>query len=174
MKLAVVRHAIAEERDAKRYPGDDRPLTKEGVVKMREAALGIAALADRPDIILSSPLIRARSTAEIVREAFALKTAIKTQNALLPESTPNEIISALRKFKSSGNVMAFGHEPSLSRFIAHILSETPFEITLKKGALCLLTVNSLNPPYDTILETLAQPSALRRIGEQKQKLKRKN
>ena len=66
MDVYLLRHGIAAERDEMKYPNDEeRPLTEEGIAKMREAAAGIAAVVDAPDVILTSPLVRTKQTADI-------------------------------------------------------------------------------------------------------------
>src|SRR6267143_5536220 len=67
MELLVVRHAIALERNARRWPHDaERPLSAQGVARARKAALGLKRLAPRPARVLVSPLRRARETAAIL------------------------------------------------------------------------------------------------------------
>ena len=65
-ELYLVRHGLAEERGEK-WPDDTkRPLTEEGIVRMRKAARGLARLGVAVDVVLTSPLVRARQTADIV------------------------------------------------------------------------------------------------------------
>jgi phosphohistidine phosphatase len=72
MNLLIVRHGIAVDRGDPAYPwDDDRPLTAEGIHKFRIAARGLKALGVHPERIVSSPLVRARQTAEILRDAVA-------------------------------------------------------------------------------------------------------
>ena len=67
MELLVVRHAIAFERNARRWPHDaERPLSAHGVARARKAALGLKRLTSPPARVLVSPLRRARETAAIL------------------------------------------------------------------------------------------------------------
>src|SRR5947209_13148449 len=69
-ELYLVRHGVAEERGEK-WPDDTkRPLTADGVERMRKAARGLERLDVQLDVILSSPLVRARQTAEILSSAL--------------------------------------------------------------------------------------------------------
>jgi phosphohistidine phosphatase len=69
MKLLIIRHAVAEERDAWANTGksdDERPLTTEGRGKMARNARGLREGVPSVDLVATSPLVRARQTAEIV------------------------------------------------------------------------------------------------------------
>ncbi len=68
MRLYIVRHAIAAPHGTPGIPDDDGPLTEEGIKKMRQAAAGLRSLDYVPELILTSPLLRARQTAEILME----------------------------------------------------------------------------------------------------------
>ena len=71
MKLLLVRHAIAEERDDKRWPSDaDRPLTQRGMRRFRSAAAGLGTLVPEVDRLLTSPFVRAHQTATILEDVL--------------------------------------------------------------------------------------------------------
>ena len=70
MKLLLIRHATAVPRGTPGVPDDDRPLTSGGKAKFLVAARGLARVTRRPDTLLTSPLPRARVTAEIAARAF--------------------------------------------------------------------------------------------------------
>ena len=66
MDLLIVRHAIAFERNVRRWRDDgERPLSPEGMVRARKAAAGLKYIAERPQCVLSSPLVRAKQTAAV-------------------------------------------------------------------------------------------------------------
>ena len=68
MNLYILRHGIAADRSSK-YPDDNlRPLTRKGIDRMRREAKGMSAIGIAPDVIISSPLVRAIQTAEIVQQ----------------------------------------------------------------------------------------------------------
>src|SRR5574341_104412 len=70
MRLLVIRHAIAVPRGTPGIADDDRPLTPRGRRRFQKAARGLARIAARPDVLLTSPLLRARSTAELAAKAW--------------------------------------------------------------------------------------------------------
>src|SRR5919106_4959014 len=86
-ELYLIRHAVAEQRgDA--WPDDaKRPLSEEGMTRMRKAVRGLARLDVSIDVILTSPLVRARQTAEIVAAGFAPRPSIVSSDALTPAGT---------------------------------------------------------------------------------------
>src|SRR5262244_3023650 len=88
MLLYLVRHGIAIDREDPKCPAEaDRYLTEEGIKKTREVALGAAVIAEKPDLFLSSPYVRATQTAEIFASAFRFrKQKILQTGLLLPGS----------------------------------------------------------------------------------------
>ena len=138
MMLYIMRHGLAEEPTPK---GDDsaRKLTDEGADKIRKAAAGLRAAGFTFDMILSSPITRARDTAEIVAQEFE---GLKPR--MLPElstgASPNGALEALTKLQLPESVIAVGHEPTLSRLASLMLtgSSESVEIRLKQGGVVAL------------------------------------
>lgn len=121
MILYIVRHATAEQAAA---DGDDgaRKLTPRARVKMREAADGMRALAVEPDLILTSPLVRATETAEIVATAYPGVPAPQVLPALAAGVAASDAVTALKQFARYDEVMIVGHEPQLSSIASLLLS----------------------------------------------------
>ena len=138
-ELFIIRHAIAHERDASAWPNDDeRPLTDKGVHRFRAAARGLARWVDRPNELLSSPLVRARQTATILEEKAGFPAAIEL-DALRPDVEVTALIGALRE-RSATRIAIVGHEPSLSQLIAALLGgrAAGVRVEMKKGAVAHL------------------------------------
>jgi phosphohistidine phosphatase len=132
MKLLIIRHAAAVPRGTPGMADDDRPLTPQGERKFRAAAKGLARVVDRPDLLLSSPLPRAKATADIAARAFR-RVEAKVEPALAGESVEG-IVAALRKVASTPTVAIVGHEPVLSALLAHLLEASrPERLSFKKG-----------------------------------------
>lgn len=136
MNLYILRHGLAAERDSAKYPDDRlRPLTRKGIAKMRREAAGMNALNIRPDLIITSPLLRAVQTADIVRSELASPPKLKQSHALTPSADPALLLQEIAASHSTlAGVMAVGHEPHLSSLVSAAL------IRLKKGALCNLKI----------------------------------
>ncbi len=167
MELYILRHGIAEE--AATAPGQrdsTRRLTKEGAKKIRQVAMGMKAANLQLDLILTSPYVRARQTAEIVAGILKVPKAVAVSATLTPDGEPAKIIKELNaRCGKHNSVLLAGHEPCLSRLISFLLAGDAFlVINLKKGGLCKLTVGRLKPGPCAMLEWLLTPGQARSIG----------
>src|SRR5713101_3426858 len=156
MRLLVVRHAIAEDREAfARSHKDDanRPLTSEGRRKMEQAALGLKELIPELDLLAASPYKRAFDTAEIVAAAYGGVTV-------------DRVIGWLTGRHARGSVAGVGHEPDLSRLVCTLLANTngPF-LELRKGAACLLEFPGPIGKGAATLDWFLGPKHLRQIAD---------
>src|SRR5215510_2925924 len=96
-ELYLIRHGVAEERGAA-WPDDARrPLSEEGMTRMRKSMRGLAGLELTIDVILTSPLVRTRQTAEIVAAGLQPKPAIIAVDSLAPGGSQAAIFSDLEK-----------------------------------------------------------------------------
>ena len=163
MHLCLVRHAIAVERGLPGFECDyDRPLTEKGRARMREAAAGLQQLF-APEAVLSSPLVRARQTAEILLDAYGLR-GLHLSDAL---ATGNDrALFADVEALGVENVIAVGHEPFMSETLAVALTgeRGGLAALFKKGAAALLSFDGAIAPGAARLEWLVQPAVLRAIA----------
>lgn len=159
MELYLLRHAIAEERS---NDGSDsaRMLTPEGAEKMRIGARGLRRLGVALDRLWTSPLTRARETAEIV--GAALDVAPETVGALAPGCNAATLLDLLADIPRARSVMVVGHEPDLSGMIADLTGGS--RVVMKKGGLALIDLSSLEPGAGSLLWVLP-PKVLRAIGK---------
>jgi len=106
MKLYIVRHGIAIDRDDPKCPSDPgRYLTEEGVEKTQQAAKGVAGLGVSADLFLTSPYVRAAQTAEIFASALEYsKQRIRRTDLLLPGAEPSQLFRELVKQKQASTV----------------------------------------------------------------------
>ena len=119
MELLIVRHGIACERDARRWPDDgERPLSSQGLARARKAAAGLKRLVRPPARVLASPLVRAQETAAVLCEIAGWPGA-QACAELAPGAAPETLLAALRRLPET-RVAVVGHEPNLS----HLLSVT--------------------------------------------------
>jgi phosphohistidine phosphatase len=120
MKLLFIRHAAAVPRGTPGMTDGERPLTAEGEAEFRSAAGGLAWIVDPPEVLLSSPLVRARATAEIAARAFGrLEPRIEPA---LAHGTPESVLAALAAHKATATAIGVvGHEPLLSAVLARLL-----------------------------------------------------
>lgn len=143
MILYLVRHAIAEPR-GEDWPDDAlRPLTDRGRKRMRQIAQRLAVRGVEVDRVVSSPLLRARQTAELVAPVWARGASVRIEEALAPGVAPARAARALREHAGTGPVCAIGHEPGLGELTAWLLGAArpvPFR---KGGVACLEVAPSL-------------------------------
>jgi phosphohistidine phosphatase len=139
MRLLIIRHAIAVPHGTKGIPDDERPLTPRGRKRFRRAAKGLARVAMRPDVLLTSPLPRARETADIAAEAWGKLKPVEAES--LAGGGVEEISAELAKHAQAGTVAIVGHEPDLSSFLAHLLDTRASErLTFRKGGVACVEV----------------------------------
>ncbi len=140
MELLVIRHAIAEDREAwARSSSDDgqRPLTPRGIQRMERGALGLHGLVGRIDVLATSPLVRAAQTAEIVAGAFGGPTPLALD--ALAGGSRQQLLDWLREQDDGGMIAIVGHEPDLGELVSWLLGDSSHGfLELKKGAACLL------------------------------------
>jgi phosphohistidine phosphatase len=168
MNLYIIRHAIAVDEETAGYESDsERPLTDKGRKKMRQIAKGLRNLGVQFDLILSSPYVRARETAEILVEVFKMKKKITFTESLIPLANPELLVGEINQTYSVDSIAVVGHEPHLSTLIGILVSEnTKIDITLKKGGVCYITADDLHhSDHRATLEWLLTPGILTDIGE---------
>lgn len=138
MELLIIRHAKAAEHGEHRNDAE-RPLVEKGE---RQAAMLGEFLAHpdwRPEVVLTSPLLRARQTAEGLCRAAGLPGPVVQgwlSSGLFPEQAMRELVA----FADFGRVAVVGHQPDLSAWVEWLLSLESGSIEMKKGALVALRV----------------------------------
>jgi phosphohistidine phosphatase len=168
VKLLLIRHAIAEEREEFAQtgePDEKRPLTDRGRKKMKRVASGLADVVDKVDLIASSPLTRALETAEILAKRFP-DSVTTTVGALEPVQSYETFLEWLQRLEGVETVAAVGHEPHLSGLAAWLLTgngKSLFE--MKKGGACLLEFEGVPQAGSAQLSWLMTPGQLRAIED---------
>src|SRR5688572_27313470 len=163
LELYLIRHGVAAER-GEAYPDDSRrPLTARGVAKLREEAKGLAALEVSFDLIITSPLVRTRQTADVISESLQGKPAVVTSDALAPAGTPAAVIQEVARHARLARIALVGHEPNLGELAAQLIgARSPIEF--KKGAVCRIDFDVLPPKGLGQLRWFIPPKVLRKLG----------
>lgn len=164
----LIRHAIAAERGAD-WPDDTRrPLTHQGSARMRQVVAGLKQLEIEVDVVLTSPLVRARQTAEIVVAGLKPTPAIAVLAALSPDGVRSGVIEALAEHPNAKGVALVGHEPALGILAAWLVgAHEPF--AFKKGGVCRIDFSESPRAGRGELVWLATPAMLRALGQGKKK-----
>ncbi|MDE1814152.1 MAG: phosphohistidine phosphatase SixA [Thaumarchaeota archaeon] len=133
MDLLILRHGEAGRHSLS--PGDSkRQLTSEGRQEIVDLSNGLQSLKVKLDYIFTSPLSRARQTAEIVAKSLEYAGKIEDLDSLKPEGNRLEFYSVLSKLKRDSVVLVVGHEPYLSEMISEAISQSDCRIRLNKIA----------------------------------------
>ncbi|MAX23118.1 MAG: phosphohistidine phosphatase SixA [Phycisphaeraceae bacterium] len=170
MQLTLFRHGIAQPREAS-IPDADRQLTTKGIDRTIQAAKGLAVCCTDVQLILTSPKIRARQTADIASEILDVKVQISD---VLAKDDLDAIAKTVGEFEEE-HIMLVGHEPTFTELASYLCSEPArckkacgqSSLVLKKaGALSLsLNRNSQRLRRPGQLLWLMQPSMLRKLGK---------
>jgi phosphohistidine phosphatase len=161
-ELYLIRHGIAEERgDA--WPDDSkRPLTERGIARLRKEARGLLRLGVAFDVVLTSPLVRARQTADAVASTFDPRPPIVVIESLSPDGTYQAILADLEKQSRRSRLALVGHEPGIGELGARLIgSRHPLEF--KKGAVCRIDFETLPPAGPGALRWFITPKILRSL-----------
>jgi phosphohistidine phosphatase len=163
MNLYLLRHGIAVDPSLPGFAKDaERPLTPKGRRRLRQIAGAMVALKNSFDVILSSPYVRARQTAEIVAKTLKWRKKLGFTDELAPGGNPKLLIQQLNELRPRPkNILLVGHEPYLSKLIALLTTgNTNMEIDLKKGSLCKLETETLRYGRCATLVCLLAPRHL--------------
>jgi len=163
MILYLVRHGIAvDPSDPKSPPEAERPLTAEGVQKTRSAALGLRELGAQPDLMITSPYVRAAQTAEIFAEAFGYAPEkVRVSEALKPAGHPAELLKEIARLKAR-EVLCFGHAPHLDQVIAQLAGARGVFTGLKKAGVACFEQAARGGRWELLW--VLTPKMLRQLG----------
>ena len=173
MIVYLLRHGIAADYAPGRFASDaDRPLTDEGWEKMRQEAAGMRALGLELDAIFTSPLRRARETAQTVAEAYGMEDQMTVLETLAPghglssrfdQHAPIFVELGAQKFERA---VLVGHQPDMGELASALLAGfRGLNIDFKKGALCAIDVERLAPDPGNALLWFLAPRHLRMLGK---------
>ncbi|MFZ5514657.1 MAG: phosphohistidine phosphatase SixA [Pseudomonadota bacterium] len=167
MQLILIRHAPAGDRvewALSGRPDGDRPLTKEGSTKMRRVVRGLRRVLESPERLFSSPLLRARQTAELLLERYP-DLRVETAAELEPDADPAATLAWLKSLDDCQRIALVGHEPHLSGLLALLVHSDPSLDTLpfRKGGVAILELDAIRPA-SARLTAFLPPRVLRALG----------
>ncbi len=166
MNLYLLRHAKAEEPGSRYSDDSKRPLTEDGEKEMFRVAKGMREMELNFELILSSPFVRAKRTAEIVAEVFKSNKLRFSKNLASGADARNLIDELNEDYASFKNILLVGHEPYLSKLISRLCAgDDKFPLHFKKAGLCKLTVGELRADRCARLEWLLTPKQLTALGK---------
>ncbi|MFH2053132.1 MAG: phosphohistidine phosphatase SixA [bacterium] len=142
--LYFLRHGLADRAE---FTGKDdalRPLTAKGRLRMQATAATLARMGWKPGLILTSPLTRARQTAEIVAEGLDLQDRVKVAEELGCGFDSRDLAALLSTYRDTDGLVLVGHEPDFSLVIANLTGGS--DIVMKKGGLARVDLFAEDPP----------------------------
>jgi phosphohistidine phosphatase len=159
MKLYLVRHATATERVGGAIRTDaDRPLIDEGRKEAQIVAQAIRKMGVKGDAFVTSPLVRARQTAEIFSEVFGGKDKLHFAEALAPGGSVGELYKELKGIKRADEIFLFGHMPDMTNLAATLLwCGDDFDMPFKKAGVCRIDIYDLPPTSPGTLKWFMTP-----------------
>mgnify|MGYP001170016060 CR=1 FL=1 len=162
-ELYLVRHAIAAER-GEAWPDDDkRPLTERGIARFKQGVAGLGKLDAVIDEILTSPLVRAKQTADLLSAGLDSKPPVRVLDALAPGHEPDQIMAQLARTAKRRRIALVGHEPGLGELAAHIIGARR-PLVFRKGGVCRIDLVGLTSKRPGALIWLVTPRMLRQLG----------
>ena len=164
MLLVLFRHGPAGTADPARGPEDSkRPLTPRGVEKTRRAALGLHRILDTEPHIFSSPLVRAKETADLLAASYVPMLHVEMMEALIPGRTLEEVMARIVEV-ASGPVVLVGHEPSLGHLAGLLVTGRQMTLPIKKAGACGIELSGTVAPGQGDLLWFATPRMLRALS----------
>lgn len=165
LELYLVRHGIAADTSSN---GSDRlrALTPEGIAALHGEAAGLARLKVRLDLILTSPLVRARETAEVLASHLGQsgnEPPVILSAAVAPEGSPAQVLTELRQHTSVNQIAVVGHEPGIGELAALCLGAHT-SVPFKKGGVCRIDFEGEPRPGSGVLRWFAKPKMLILMG----------
>jgi phosphohistidine phosphatase len=160
VNLFLLRHGIAVEPGTPGFSRDsERALTPKGERKVWQVADALLAMEISFDLILTSPYVRARQTAEIVADVIGAKKKLQYTEHLTPGGSPKRLVDLINGGKPGpNNVLLAGHEPYMSELISLLISgDSHASVLMKKGGLCKLSAETLQHGRCAVLEWLLTP-----------------
>lgn len=162
MKLVLVRHGIAVDGIGGEILSDaQRPLTPEGHEEVEAVAKGLKRAGVKIDLLVSSPLVRAKQSADIFAKVFKCEELVCA--ALAPGGKNSELYEFLRGQNIEAAAL-FGHEPDMSDLASALLG-SEINIPFKKAGVCRIDTSEMPPRSPGVLKWFMPPKVSKMLGK---------
>jgi phosphohistidine phosphatase len=167
VNVFILRHGEAGVQVTMPSKDSERPLTESGREDIESVASSLRSLKVGLDRIVTSPLKRAKETAEIVVSVYEENAPkLETWEELRPEGNRHDAILRLSRFRQDADVLLVGHEPYLSSLAGEIISSgSSARISLKKGGVAKIQIHSFLPKPSGELKWLLTPRHLKKMAD---------
>src|SRR5512133_1816503 len=162
MDLYFLRHGLAGH--ASQWEGDDweRPLTEEGRARMRQEGETLAKLGILPELVLTSPLLRAPETAEIVAPFLTNAPGVSVDKRLAPGFGAKQLEQVLEAYAGRQSLMLVGHEPDFSEMVGNLIGGG--RVVCKKGGLAWVDLPDLHTLKGELIALIPPAMLAGRLG----------
>lgn len=126
MQIYIVRHGKALDHNDPQATSDEmRWLIDEGHAEVETMAALLARLGVQPDLVLSSPLVRARQTAEVIAESLEVAGGVTLSDDLAPGGSVATLLDTILRHGRVRHVVVAGHMPGVSRLAGYLIHGDP-------------------------------------------------
>jgi phosphohistidine phosphatase len=164
MKIYIMRHGDAATMEEAGVTTDEaRPLTEAGYNEVETMARLLGRMGVEPDLILSSPLVRARQTADIISSHFGERTGVTNSVDMAPGGSPGGVLAQILRHGRPAETVLTGHMPDVGMLAGYLAWNQPDAfIRFRTAGICRIDLPDDNPaPGYGDLRWLMPP----RIGE---------
>ena len=146
MNLYVVRHADALSVGGLVSRDADRRLSPRGEEDAERMGRALAQLDSNVDIVVTSPLVRAMTTGEIIAKQLSDRPVMHVSEHLAPGFSNNGLFKELLVLGAGSNIVAIGHQPDLSSFISYLIAGTnEASVAMSAGSIAKLVLEGSRP-----------------------------
>ncbi len=166
MQIYIIRHGKAlDYRDPRATSDEIRWLIDEGRDEVTTMAALLARLGVVPDLVLSSPLVRARQTAEIIADELGVAAGVTLDDELAPGGSPAGVLDAILRHGRARHIVAAGHMPGVARLAGYLVHQDPdCGIGFQTGAIARVELPNDDPaPGAGRLRWMIPPSVAARL-----------
>lgn len=156
VQLYLLRHGIAEDNGPD-GTDESRRLTSDGRTKLKRVLEVAREAGVKPSMILTSPLVRARQTAEIAAGVLGYNGGLVESDALIPSADPAEIWEEIRVHKNEESVLLASHEPLMSQMTGFLLGTPSLLVDMKKGAIVRIDFDRFGASPRGVLKWMLTP-----------------
>ena len=166
MDIILIRHAKAADRDPNSWPDDDkRPLTEEGMAEQRAVARVMRRMGVKFDFLVTSPLLRARQTADIVADVYKWKEPPQESDALGNGFSVAAVMKLLAKFPPDSRVALVGHDPHFPTLASALVTKSAdLRIEVKKSGAIGIWFDGAAQAGAGVLSYHLKPGQLRKLA----------
>ena len=165
MELYFLRHGRAEDPGSRGVSDDfSRALTKKGIEELHAEADGLERLGVQPDVVLTSPLVRARQTAEVVAKRLGVKKEPIETELLAPGCDLEKVRKLVEHHAKRERILLVGHEPDFSAIVGELIGGGAASVEMKKAGLAMIRVDRSVRAGGGVLRWLLPPRVLRACG----------